>query len=87
MKRVAQHSGMTTATIDNHESSYPTDPRQQTEGLLREWHQAQGLHKAYPALIKSLCAIKERTVADKITQIVEKGEAKKRDIHGTGHVQ
>ncbi|XP_048047156.1 tumor necrosis factor receptor superfamily member 6 isoform X2 [Megalobrama amblycephala] len=87
MKRVAQHSGMTAVTIENHESNYPADPTQRTDGLLRDWYQAQGLYKAYPALIKSLCAIKERTVADKIKQIVEKGEAKKRDIHGTGHVQ
>ncbi|ROJ78901.1 Tumor necrosis factor receptor superfamily member 6 [Anabarilius grahami] len=87
MKRVAQHSGMTTATIDNHEISYPTDPRQQTDGLLRDWYQTQGLYKAYPALIKSLCAIKQRRTADEIKQIVEKGEAKKRDINETGHVQ
>ncbi|XP_067223365.1 tumor necrosis factor receptor superfamily member 6 [Chanodichthys erythropterus] len=87
MKRVAQHSGMTTATIDNHENSYPADPKQRTYELLQEWHQAQGLYKAYPALIKSLFAIKERRIADEIKQIVEKGEAKKRDINGTGNVQ
>ncbi|KAK9959773.1 hypothetical protein ABG768_009874 [Culter alburnus] len=87
MKRVAQHSGMTTATIDDHENSYPADLKQRTYGLLQEWHQAQGLYKAYPALIKSLRAIKERRTADEIKQIVEKGEAKKRDINGTGNVQ
>ncbi|XP_051725315.1 tumor necrosis factor receptor superfamily member 6 [Ctenopharyngodon idella] len=76
MKRVAQHSSMTTATIDNHEISHPTDLRERTYGLLRDWSQMQGLYKAYPALIKSLNAIKERRTADEIKKIVEKGEAK-----------
>ncbi|XDV43166.1 hypothetical protein PO909_011688 [Leuciscus waleckii] len=76
MKRVALHSGMKQASIDNHESSHPNDAQEQTYGLLHEWSQTQGLYEAYPALIKTLHAIKERRTADEIKKIIEKGQAK-----------
>ncbi|CAM4646716.1 unnamed protein product [Leuciscus chuanchicus] len=76
MKRVALHSGMKQASIDNHESSHPNDAKEQTYGLLHEWSQTQGLYEAYPALIKTLHAIKERRTADEIKKIIEKGQAK-----------
>lgn len=76
MKRVAQHSGMNAATIDNHETSHPTNVKERTYELFLNWHQEQGLYKAYPALIKSLGAINERRRADEIKEIVKKGEAK-----------
>lgn len=76
MKRVALHSGMTAAYIDNHEFNHPNDAREQTYGLLQDWFQKQGLYEAYPALIKTLHTIKERRTADEIKKIVEKGQAK-----------
>lgn len=76
MKRVALHSGMTQASIDNQESNHPGNAKEQTYELLREWSQSQGLNKAYPALIRSLHAMKERRTADEIKKIIEKGQAK-----------
>ncbi|XP_077094731.1 tumor necrosis factor receptor superfamily member 6 [Siphateles boraxobius] len=75
MKRVALHNGITKASIDNHECNHPNDAKEQTYGLLQDWSQKQGLYKAYPALIKTLHAIKERRTADEIKKIVEKGQA------------
>lgn len=72
MKRVAQKSGMTQAKIDNHERNHPNDASEQTNGLLQEWCQSQGLYKAYPTLINTLYAMKERRTADAIKEIVEK---------------
>jgi len=74
MKRVALHSGMNKAVIDNHECNHPNDAREQTYGLLQEWSQKQGLYEAYPALIRNLHAINERRTADEIKKIVEKAQ-------------
>ncbi|XP_056120219.1 tumor necrosis factor receptor superfamily member 6 [Rhinichthys klamathensis goyatoka] len=75
MKRVALHCGMTKAYIDNHECNHPNDARERTYGLLQDWSQKQGLYEAYPALIRTLHAIKERRTADEIKKIVEKEQA------------
>ncbi|XP_067311659.1 tumor necrosis factor receptor superfamily member 6 [Pseudorasbora parva] len=74
MKRVAQRSGMNKVSIENHECNHPNDARERTNELLQEWYQTQGLYEAYPALFKNLYAIKERTIADKIKDIIEKSQ-------------
>lgn len=75
MKRVAQWSGMSKTDIEEHELNNHNDVKEQTYALLQAWYQRQGLHGAYPALIKTLHRMKERRTADEIQKILEK-EAK-----------
>ncbi|XP_058606093.1 tumor necrosis factor receptor superfamily member 6-like isoform X3 [Onychostoma macrolepis] len=72
MKRVAQRSDMSITDIEEHELNHRNDVKEQTFALLRAWSQRQGLHGAYPALIKTLRHMKERRTADEIQKIVEK---------------
>ncbi|XP_042598169.1 tumor necrosis factor receptor superfamily member 6 [Cyprinus carpio] len=72
MKRVAHHSGISKTGIEEHELNHRNDVKEQTFALLQAWSQRQGLHGAYPALIKTLRHMNERRKADEIQKIIEK---------------
>ncbi|XP_016125296.1 tumor necrosis factor receptor superfamily member 6 [Sinocyclocheilus grahami] len=72
MKRVAQRSGVSKTDIEEHELNHHNDVKEQTFALLQAWSQRQGLHGAYPALIKNLRHMNEIRTADEIQKIIEK---------------
>lgn len=72
MKRVAQRSGMSKTDIEEQELNHHNDVKEQTFGLMQAWSERQGLHGAYPALIKTLHHMNERRTADEIQKIIEK---------------
>ncbi|KAI2654316.1 Tumor necrosis factor receptor superfamily member 6 [Labeo rohita] len=72
MKRIAHRSGMRETDIEAHELNHSNDAKERTFTLLQAWSQSQGLHGAYPQLIKTLRQMNERRAADNIRKIVEK---------------
>uniref|UniRef100_A0A671KT00 Tumor necrosis factor receptor superfamily member 6 n=1 Tax=Sinocyclocheilus anshuiensis TaxID=1608454 RepID=A0A671KT00_9TELE len=77
VKRVARRSGMRNTEIEEHELNNKNDVKEQKYTLLQAWSQRQGLRGAYPALIKTLHEMKQRTTADEIQTIVEKGQTER----------
>ncbi|KAL0169953.1 hypothetical protein M9458_034549, partial [Cirrhinus mrigala] len=69
MKRVAQRTNMNKTEIEAHELNHSNDAKERTFALLQAWSQSQGLHGAYPKLIKTLHQMKERRAADEIRKI------------------
>uniref|UniRef100_A0A8B9K4P1 Tumor necrosis factor receptor superfamily member 6 n=1 Tax=Astyanax mexicanus TaxID=7994 RepID=A0A8B9K4P1_ASTMX len=62
---------VTSVDIENVQGDYPKNTEEQTEQLLRIWHEKRGLSKAYSELVKNLKQKGYRVKATEVKRIVE----------------